>query len=61
MNGALPFSSLPKHLHGKVSAIAHGGETVIDSTSPQNGIAGSSVHDYDAYHATDYITLVRAG
>ncbi|MGZ4358721.1 MAG: hypothetical protein ACXVZW_02950 [Gaiellaceae bacterium] len=61
VNGALPFSSLPKHLHGKVSAIARGGETVIDSTEMQGAIAGSSVHQYDAYHATDYITLVRAG
>lgn len=56
----LPFSQLPRKIRGKLTVIPHGHETVIDSTHPQNG-QGGTIHQYDAYHETNYVTWIRVG
>jgi hypothetical protein len=56
----LPFVHLPRKMRGKLTVIPRGHETVIDSTNTQNG-QGGSVHQYDAYNETSYVTWIRVG
>jgi hypothetical protein len=60
VHGALPFAHLPRTIRGKLTAIAQGHETIIDTKETQNG-QGGTVHQYDAYTETNYVTWVRIG
>ena len=58
VNEPFPFSKLPRKLHKPETVTIRGHETVLDETRRQNG-QGGTIHDYDAYHETNYLTWVR--
>ena len=58
VNERLLFAKLARKFRHPLTAIARGGETVLDETQRQNG-QGGTFHQYDAYHETNYLTWVR--
>ena len=59
INGPLPFANLPRKVHGKLTAIAHGGKVEVDATQQQGGDPAATTHIHDAWSGTSYVTFVR--